>query len=86
MPVISRFYGIVIKMYFLPKEHNPPHVHIIYGEESFSVSIKELMIIDGETNPSSKVLSMARKWIALHQIELLKMWDSQDFHIIEPLW
>jgi hypothetical protein len=32
MPVISRFYGIVIKMYFRKKEHNPPHVHALYGE------------------------------------------------------
>ena len=30
MPVISRFYGIVIKMYLRQKEHNPPHIHAIY--------------------------------------------------------
>ena len=32
MPVISRFNSIVIKMYFRKKEHNPPHVHALYGE------------------------------------------------------
>lgn len=32
MPVISRFEGIVIKMYLRQKEHNPPHIHAIYGE------------------------------------------------------
>lgn len=32
MPVISKFYGIVIKMYFRQKEHNPPHIHAFYGE------------------------------------------------------
>ncbi len=32
MPVISRFYGMVIKMYFLAAEHNPPHIHVVYGE------------------------------------------------------
>ena len=31
MPVLARFYGIVIRMYFLGSEHNPPHVHAIYG-------------------------------------------------------
>lgn len=31
MPVISRFYGIIIRMYFLQKEHNPPHIHAIYN-------------------------------------------------------
>lgn len=29
MPVISRFYGIVIKMFFKPKEHDPAHIHAI---------------------------------------------------------
>ena len=32
MPVICRFNGIVIKMYLRQKEHNPPHIHAIYGE------------------------------------------------------
>ena len=32
MPVITRLNGIVIKMYFRKKEHNPPHVHALYGE------------------------------------------------------
>ncbi len=27
MPVLSRFYGIIIRMYFLQSEHNPPHIH-----------------------------------------------------------
>lgn len=33
MPVISRFYGIIIRMYFLQKEHNPPHIHAIYNDD-----------------------------------------------------
>ena len=32
MPEVSRFYGIVIKMFFKPKEHDPSHIHAIYGE------------------------------------------------------
>jgi len=31
MPVISRFYGLVIKIYFQQSEHNPPHFHVMYG-------------------------------------------------------
>ena len=85
MPVLSRFYGIIIKMYFLGKEHNPPHVHVIYGDETFSITIKDLKIIDGEDNPSKRTLSMVKEWIQLHQNELLKMWETQDFHEIEPL-
>ena len=32
MPEIARFYGIVIKMFFKPKEHEPSHIHALYGE------------------------------------------------------
>lgn len=85
MPVLSRFYGIIIKMYFLGREHNPPHVHIMYNEETFSITIKEMIILDGEQNPTPRVLSMVKEWIKLHQNELLDMWDSQELHEIEPL-
>lgn len=33
MLVLSRFYGIIIRMYFLQGEHNPPHIHAIYNED-----------------------------------------------------
>ena len=85
MPTIARFYGIIIRMYFLPREHNPPHIHVIYGEETFSISITDMEIIDGELNPTSRVLSMVKEWILLHQQELLNMWSTQDIAEIEPL-
>ena len=34
MPEISRFYGIIIKMFFKPKEHEPSHIHALYGEHT----------------------------------------------------
>ena len=85
MPTLSRFYGIIIRMYFVQKEHNPPHVHVIYQDETFSITIKDLKIIDGETNPSPRALSMVKEWIELHRDELLEMWETQVFHAIEPL-
>lgn len=30
MPIISAFYGLIIKMFFMQSEHNPPHIHVIY--------------------------------------------------------
>lgn len=39
MPVLSRFYGIIIRMYFIQAEHNPPHVHAIYGDDVAEVAI-----------------------------------------------
>ncbi len=85
MPTIARFYGIIIRMYFLPREHNPPHIHVIYGEETFSISLIDMEIIDGELNPTSRVLSMVKEWISLHKQELLNMWNTQDIAEIEPL-
>ena len=85
MPTISRFFGIIIRMYFLQSEHNPPHIHVIYQEETFSLTIKDLRIIDGETNPSPRLLAMVKEWVLLHQNELLKMWETQDIHELDPL-
>lgn len=46
MPVLSRFYGIVIRMYFQQSEHNPPHIHAIYGEHVAEISIKDGIILE----------------------------------------
>ncbi len=32
MPKISMFYGIIIRMYCIPKKHNPPYIHVYYNE------------------------------------------------------
>ncbi len=85
MPTLARFYGIIVRMYFLPTEHNPPHVHIIYGEETFSITINDMKIIDGEKEPTPRIISMVNEWISLHKNELLEMWETQIFREIEPL-
>ena len=48
MPVISKFYGITIRMYFQQSEHNPPHIHAIYGEQEAAISIRNRKVLDGE--------------------------------------
>lgn len=40
MPVISRFYGITIRMYFLQKEHYPAHLHAIYGDNVAAIELE----------------------------------------------
>lgn len=40
-PTISRFYGIKIEMRLRGKEHNPPHVHAIYGEYAGSFRLSD---------------------------------------------
>lgn len=33
MPTISMFFGIIVRMYFGPKEHNPAHIHVYYQDD-----------------------------------------------------
>jgi len=81
MPEISRFLGIIITMYF--DEHNPPHFHIRYNEYRASMSIKNLNIISGYL--PAKVRGLVEEWAELHQNEILKIWNTQEFHHVEPL-
>ena len=83
MPVLSRFYGIVIRMYFQQSEHNPPHIHALYGDDMAAIEIKTGEIIEGELPP--KALNMVREWITLHEKDLLQIWETQEFSKLEPL-
>lgn len=55
MPVISSFYGILIKMYF--GDHMPPHFHAEYAEFFAQISIKDLGILEGYLPPKALALS-----------------------------
>lgn len=72
MPEISRFYGIVIKMYF--GDHQPPHFHAEYGEHEVLVSIDTLAVIAGKLPP--RALGMVAEWASLHQDELKAAWQK----------
>lgn len=79
MPEISRFYGIVIKMYFA--DHAPPHFHAEYGEHQMVVNLDTLAIIAGKLPPRATGLVM--EWATLHQNELRADW--QRAQQMEPL-
>ena len=83
MPVLSRFYGMIIKMYFQQSEHNPPHIHAIYGEYIGAIDIKTFEMLEGDLPP--KALKLVQEWTALHQTELLDIWNTQNFVKIAPL-
>jgi hypothetical protein len=76
MPEISRFYGIVIAMFF--SEHNPPHFHARYGD---------LSVTEGFLPP--RVLGLVIEWAAKHRPELIENWNKINQGIqpdpIEPL-
>ncbi len=83
MPVISRFYGILIKMYFRGGEHNPPHIHAIYGEKNGVIDIRTAEMLEGDL--PEKALAMVQEWTKMHQAELMAIWNTQNFTMIEPL-
>ena len=83
MPVISRFYGMVVKMFFLASEHNPPHIHVVYGEYMGIIDIRTAQMIQGDL--PNKALGLGQEWTNLHKDELLKMWETQDISELPPL-
>lgn len=83
MPVISRFYGIVIKMYFRQNEHNPPHVHAIYGECVGVFSIINGKMLEGDI--PYKEQQKVYKFIMHYQRRLIQMWENQDFEMLSPV-
>lgn len=71
MPEISRFLGIVIKMFY--REHPPSHFHVEYGDYRGVFSIEELRFI--ESNLPGRVMGLVTEWAVLHQEELKKDWE-----------
>jgi len=83
MPEITRFYGIVIKMFFKPKEHEPSHIHALYGEYMGEINILTGEMIAGDL--PCKALELVREWLPDHRDELQKMWSEQIIKKLPPL-
>jgi hypothetical protein len=85
MPEISRFFGIVIKMFW--DDHNPPHFHAEYGEYFAQIEIDTLTVFSGRLPP--RVLGLVIEWATLHQQELFADWERarsrQELQKIFPL-
>ena len=85
MPEISRFYGIVIGIYW--REHGGPHFHAKYGEHRASFTIADLRLLEGEL--PSRVTALVLEWAFQHREELMADWtlasDSRPLIPIDPL-
>jgi len=85
MPEISRFFGIVIKMFF--DDHNPPHFHAEYGGHVALIEIRNLSVFSGSLPP--RVMGFVIEWATIHQQELSVDWEraraQQDLLKIDPL-
>ena len=74
MPTISRFYGILIKMFFYDTDkHHVPHIHAEYQRDTAVYSIPDGMLLAGGLPSRQHKLVVA--WVEIHQDELLADWE-----------
>ena len=74
MPVISMFYGIIIRLYLQDNQHhNLPHILARYAEFEASLGIAEGDVLAGEL--PRKQLRLVQAWIELHRDELMADWE-----------
>jgi len=81
VPIIARFYGIVIEMYF--KEHGIPHFHAIYGEFNGVFDIQTLEMMEGDLPQRAE--RMVREWAERYQSDLLDIWTTQKYRKLPGL-
>jgi len=85
VPEISRFFGIVIKMFF--DDHNPPHFHAEYSGDIALIDIGNLSVFSGRLPP--RVMGLVIEWATIHQQELFADWEraraQQELQKIAPL-
>ena len=85
MPEVSRFFGIVIAMFY--DDHPPPHFHARYGSSKAVFAIDPPALLFGSMPP--RALGLVAEWAALHREELLANWElarqQLPLHAVEPL-
>lgn len=82
MPEITRFYGIIIKI-FLTREHNPPHFHAIYGEHNAEISIATGEMLEGDL--PSKAQALVKEWWEINKNSIEEMWNTKTLNKLPPL-
>lgn len=79
MPELSRFYGIIVRMFY--GDHAPPHFHAVYQGEEVQINIETVTVMNGSMRQRALVLVL--EWAELHQGELRQAWQ-QASHNQEP--
>lgn len=85
MPELSRFYGIIVRMFY--GDHPPPHFHAVYAGEEVQVNIQTLEVMNGGIR--QRALELVLEWAELHRDELSRAWElasrNQEPDKIAPL-
>ena len=82
MPEVTRFLGIVIKIFFRG-EHNPPHIHAVYGEYNGLFDISTMTMFEGDL--SNRVQKLVKEWGEQYKDELMLMWENKELKKLPPL-
>ncbi len=72
MPILSVFFGIVIRVYHA--DHNPPHFHASYGEFEAIIEIESGKFLDGKLPPKGKKL--VEEWRRKNLRQIKAAWTS----------
>lgn len=81
MPVISRFYGIVVFINY--RDHNPPHFHARYQDQEVIVDIQNGVVTG---TMSKRALQLLFEWFELHREELMENWNrARDRRVLLPV-
>ena len=72
MPELSRFYGIVVQVYY--GDHSPAHFHVEYAGAIAKIDIETLSVIHGSLPARARGLVI--EWAAMHQEELRKAFQK----------
>ena len=85
MPEISRFFGIVVRMYY--DDHDPPHIHVEYQGRKAKIGL-DGEVVNGSLG-SHTAVRLVREWIELRKNELSRDWelarDREPLERIDPL-
>ena len=76
MSELSRFYGLIIRMYY--DDHPPPHFHVQYGEYRAKITIDTQAVLTGYL--PARALGLVAEWGLLHREELLNRWRAAENH------
>nr|VFK21511.1 MAG: protein of unknown function (DUF4160) [Candidatus Kentron sp. LPFa]VFK35187.1 MAG: protein of unknown function (DUF4160) [Candidatus Kentron sp. LPFa] len=82
----SDYYVESLDQYFAyPRgvESLPRHIHIEYGEHMAVMELENLDIVEGRL--PKRCRQLVREWAKIHQQKLIEMWDTQNFHRVDPL-
>ncbi|MDQ6477616.1 DUF4160 domain-containing protein [Dyadobacter sp. LHD-138] len=86
MPEISRFLGIIIRMFF--DDHNPPRFHAEFQDFKAIIDIKTAELLEEDLPP--KQLKLVQAWAIIHEKELLENFKNlgkelKSWNKIDPL-